>query len=385
MSSVASTLPHTRSGPSAASATRQLGGRVEISDLSKHFGAVRAVDRVSITVQPGEFLALLGPSGSGKTSILMSIAGFELPTGGSVSIDGEDVTYLPAHKRNLGMVFQKYTLFPHLSVRDNVAFGLKMRGVPRGERHRLADQALATVRLADYGARMPSQLSGGQQQRVAIARAIVYQPRVLLMDEPLSALDKNLREEMQLEIKRLQHELGITVVLVTHDQGEALTMADRVAILRDGRIQQIDSPRGLYETPQTRFVAGFIGESNFMPVRVQALDAVAARVLLPGGTLREVPRDAVVGDVPIGGEASAALRPEQISLGAASDPAALPATITGVIYSGSTLLCIAQLADGTELRARLSDPGRVKVAEGDTVGLLWPAQALRIYGEEVPR
>jgi ABC-type Fe3+/spermidine/putrescine transport system ATPase subunit len=232
---------------------------------------------------------------------------------------------------------------------------------------------------------MPSQLSGGQQQRVAIARAIVYQPRVLLMDEPLSALDKNLREEMQLEIKRLQHELGITVVLVTHDQGEALTMADRVAILRDGRIQQIDSPRGLYETPQTRFVAGFIGESNFMPVRVQALDAVAARVLLPGGTLREVPRDAVVGEVAIGSEASAALRPEQISLGEASDPAALPATVTGVIYSGSTLLCIAQLADGSELRARLSDPARVKVAEGDKVGLLWPAQALRIYGEEAPR
>ena len=372
------------SSPTGAGAERAGGGAIEIRGLSKRFGAVRAVDDVSLSVQAGEFLALLGPSGSGKTSILMSIAGFELPDAGSIAIDGEDLTYLPASQRNLGMVFQKYTLFPHLSVLDNVAFGLKMRGVARRERHRLAEEALATVRLEGYGKRMPSQLSGGQQQRVALARAIVYRPKVLLMDEPLSALDKNLREEMQLEIKRLQSQLGITVVFVTHDQGEALTMADRVAILSEGRIQQLDAPKALYERPRTRFVAGFIGETNFVPVQVGTLRPHGALVQLPGGASpREVRTDALVGRVAASSTAVAALRPEQITLGHADDPAALGATITGVIYSGSTVLCIAQLSDGTELRARLPDPSRVTVSTGDRVGLLWPDEALRIYGEEV--
>jgi len=367
-----------------AGSERVGGAGIEIRGLAKRFGAVRAVDDVSLSVQPGEFLALLGPSGSGKTSILMSIAGFELPDAGSIAIDGRDVTYLPASQRNLGMVFQKYTLFPHLSVLDNVAFGLKMRGVARAERHRLAEQALATVRLEGYGKRMPAQLSGGQQQRVALARAIVYKPKVLLMDEPLSALDKNLREEMQLEIKRLQSQLGITVVFVTHDQGEALTMADRVAILNQGRIQQLDAPKALYERPRTRFVAGFIGETNFMPAEIGPLRTQGALVQLPGGASpREVRTDALVGRVAAGGRAVAALRPEQIVIGSPEDPAALRATVSGVIYSGSTVLCIAQLSDGTELRARLPDPSRVALAAGDRVGLLWPADALRIYGEEV--
>jgi spermidine/putrescine ABC transporter ATP-binding subunit len=370
--------------PPVAGSERVGGAGIEIRGLAKRFGAVRAVDDVSLSVQPGEFLALLGPSGSGKTSILMSIAGFELPDAGSIAIDGRDVTYLPASQRNLGMVFQKYTLFPHLSVLDNVAFGLKMRGVARAERHRLAEQALATVRLEGYGKRMPAQLSGGQQQRVALARAIVYKPKVLLMDEPLSALDKNLREEMQLEIKRLQSQLGITVVFVTHDQGEALTMADRVAILNQGRIQQLDAPKALYERPRTRFVAGFIGETNFMPAEIGPLRTQGALVQLPGGASpREVRTDALVGRVAAGGRAVAALRPEQIVIGSPEDPAALRATVSGVIYSGSTVLCIAQLSDGTELRARLPDPSRVALAAGDRVGLLWPADALRIYGEEV--
>lgn len=359
------------------------GGAIEIRGLSKRFGAVQAVDDVSLSVRAGEFLALLGPSGSGKTSILMSIAGFETPDAGSIGIDGKDITYLPANQRNLGMVFQKYTLFPHLSVLDNVAFGLKMRGVARGERHRLATEALATVRLEGYGARMPAQLSGGQQQRVALARAIVYRPKVLLMDEPLSALDKNLREEMQLEIKRLQSQLGITVVFVTHDQGEALTMADRVAILDKGRIQQLDAPRALYEKPQTRFVAGFIGETNFVPVQVGPLRASLALVHLPGGSgSREVATEALVGRMSDGGRAMAAIRPEQITLGLSDDPLALSATVSGVVYSGSTVLCIARLADGTEMRARLPDPSRVRVATGDSVGLLWPGEAMRIYCDE---
>uniref|UniRef100_UPI001ABCDD1E ABC transporter ATP-binding protein n=2 Tax=Comamonadaceae TaxID=80864 RepID=UPI001ABCDD1E len=294
-------MASTATQPPVAGSERVGGAGIEIRGLAKRFGAVRAVDDVSLSVQPGEFLALLGPSGSGKTSILMSIAGFELPDAGSIAIDGRDVTYLPASQRNLGMVFQKYTLFPHLSVLDNVAFGLKMRGVARAERHRLAEQALATVRLEGYGKRMPAQLSGGQQQRVALARAIVYKPKVLLMDEPLSALDKNLREEMQLEIKRLQSQLGITVVFVTHDQGEALTMADRVAILNQGRIQQLDAPKALYERPRTRFVAGFIGETNFMPAEIGPLRTQGALVQLPGGASpREVRTDALVGRVAAG-------------------------------------------------------------------------------------
>ena len=204
------------------------------------------------------------------------------------------------------------------------------------------------------------------------------------MDEPLSALDKNLREEMQLEIKRLQSQLGITVVFVTHDQGEALTMADRVAILNQGRIQQLDAPKALYERPRTRFVAGFIGETNFMPAEIGPLRTQGALVQLPGGASpREVRTDALVGRVAAGGRAVAALRPEQIVIGSPEDPAALRATVSGVIYSGSTVLCIAQLSDGTELRARLPDPSRVALAAGDRVGLLWPAHALRIYGEEV--
>jgi len=377
-------MASTATQPPVAGSERVGGAGIEIRGLAKRFGAVRAVDDVSLSVQPGEFLALLGPSGSGKTSILMSIAGFELPDAGSIAIDGRDVTYLPASQRNLGMVFQKYTLFPHLSVLDNVAFGLKMRGVARAERHRLAEQALATVRLEGYGKRMPAQLSGGQQQRVALARAIVYKPKVLLMDEPLSALDKNLREEMQLEIKRLQSQLGITVVFVTHDQGEALTMADRVAILNQGRIQQLDAPKALYERPRTRFVAGFIGETNFMPAEIGPLRTQGALVQLPGGASPcEVRTDALVGRVAAGGRAVAALRPEQIVIGSPEDPAALRATVSGVIYSGSTVLCIAQLSDGTELRARLPDPSRVALAAGDRVGLLWPADALRIYGDEV--
>jgi len=359
------------------------GGAIEIRGLSKRFGAVRAVDEVSLSVRAGEFLALLGPSGSGKTSILMSIAGLELPDAGSIAIDGADLTYLPASQRNLGMVFQKYTLFPHLTVLDNVAFGLKMRGIARAERHRLAEQALATVRLAGYGKRMPAQLSGGQQQRVALARAIVYRPKVLLMDEPLSALDRNLREQMQLEIKRLQAQLGITVVFVTHDQGEALTMADRVAILHQGRIQQIDAPQALYDRPCTRFVAGFIGETNFLPAQIGLLQAQGALVQLPGATrARQVRSAGLIGRVVAGGTALAALRPEQITLGHPDDPAALRACVSGVIYSGATVLCIAQLPDGTELRARLPEPSRVTVSAGDRVGLLWPDEALRIYGED---
>ena len=231
---------------------------------------------ISLNVAPGEFLALLGPSGSGKSTLLMGMAGFDTPTSGHILIDDVDCTHVPPHRRNIGMVFQNYTLFPHLSVRDNVAFPLKMRGFARAARHAEAERALETVRLAGFSKRMPNQLSGGQQQRVALARAIVYRPRLLLMDEPFSALDKKLREEMRLETKRLHAELGMTVVFVTHDQEEALTMADRVAVLKSGKIQQIGAARDLYERPANLFSADFVGNMNFITVTLRVPERLPA-------------------------------------------------------------------------------------------------------------
>jgi spermidine/putrescine ABC transporter ATP-binding subunit len=279
-----------------SAATGRHDCHVKISHLRKSYGSVLAVRDVTIEVSPGEFLALLGPSGSGKTTLLMAVAGFDFPDSGQIEIGGEDVTWAAPHKRDLGMVFQRYTLFPHMSVLDNIAFPLRMRKVARAEREDRARAALKTVRLEGYGDRMPAQLSGGQQQRVALARAIVYNPKVLLMDEPLSALDKKLREEMQVEIKHLQRELGITVIFVTHDQTEALTMADRIAVLNFGELQQMGSPKELYERPASAFVAGFIGETNFWTAHAKA-DAAAGtevEVDLEGGDSARVLASKVV-------------------------------------------------------------------------------------------
>lgn len=361
---------------SVETSSRSVG--IDVRALVKRFGAVTAVDDVSLSVRPGEFLALLGPSGSGKTTILMAIAGFEYPDSGSISVGGEDVTWLPPNKRNLGMVFQKYTLFPHMSVLENIAFPLKMRGVGRAEREDRARTALSTVRLDSFGDRKPSQLSGGQQQRVAIARAIVYKPRVLLMDEPLSALDKNLREEMQIETKHLQREIGVTVVFVTHDQTEALTMADRVAVLDHGRLQQIGSPHDLYETPQTAFVAGFIGETNFCQGRARTAAAPGglASVMLEGGVLVEATAaQAVSADTPV----RLAIRPERLAL-ADADGAALSARVTEAIYAGNATTLILATPQGPQLRLRLPAGGeRPAPAIGDLVGLRWKAEDARIF------
>lgn len=364
----------------------ELGAAVRIDGFTRRFGPVVAVDAVSLDIAAGEFLALLGPSGSGKSTILMGIAGFEYPDAGRVEIGGADCTALPANRRNLGMVFQKYTLFPHLSVLDNVAFPLKMRGMPRRERHRLAAQALETVRLGGYGARMPAQLSGGQQQRVALARAIVYNPPVLLMDEPLSALDRNLREEMQLEIKRLHAGLGMTMVFVTHDQGEALTMADRVAVLNEGRVQQIGTPRALYERPETLFVARFIGEMNFLPCRLDAA-ADATAVVLGDGRRWALPRSALVGAPAAGGPATLAIRPERLEVVAPADaPDTLPARVEDVVYAGAAQLVIARLPDGTEMRARLPGHDRAGQARpGAAIGLRCPPEAVLVYPGSAPR
>src|SRR5512135_154630 len=235
---------------------------IELQEASRAFGAVVALDRVSLTIAPGEFFALLGPSGSGKTTCLRLIAGFDRPDNGRVLLEGEDVTDVPPYDRNLNTVFQDYALFPHMSVAENVAYGLRVRGVAADERRRRAGEMLELVRLSGLGDRRPAQLSGGQKQRVALARALINQPKVLLLDEPLGALDLKLREEMQAELKRIQRRLGITFVFVTHDQGEALSMADRVAVFSQGRVEQLDSPRGLYMRPRTPFVADFVGSAN---------------------------------------------------------------------------------------------------------------------------
>ena len=238
---------------------------VLFQQVSRHFGAVRAVDSVDLAVAEGEFFAMLGPSGSGKTTCLRLMAGFEQPTAGHIEIFGETAEGVPPYRRNVNTVFQDYALFPHLSILENVAYGLMVKGVGKAERLKAAEEALSMVKLPGYGTRRPGQLSGGQRQRVALARALVNRPRVLLLDEPLGALDLKLREQMQEELKALQKSLGITFVFVTHDQGEALSMADRIAVFSEGRIQQLGTPEDVYKRPKTRFVADFVGSSNVLP------------------------------------------------------------------------------------------------------------------------
>ena len=238
---------------------------VLFQQVSRHFGAVRAVDSLDLAVAEGEFFAMLGPSGSGKTTCLRLMAGFEQPTGGHIEIFGETAEGVPPYRRNVNTVFQDYALFPHLSILENVAYGLMVKGVGKAERLKAAEEALAMVKLPGYGTRRPGQLSGGQRQRVALARALVNRPRVLLLDEPLGALDLKLREQMQEELKSLQKSLGITFVFVTHDQGEALSMADRIAVFSEGKIQQLGTPEEVYKRPKTRFVADFVGSSNVLP------------------------------------------------------------------------------------------------------------------------
>ncbi|MBS9719705.1 ABC transporter ATP-binding protein [Tianweitania sp. BSSL-BM11] len=349
------------------------GASIEIKHLGKTFGNVKAVNDVSLTINAGEFVALLGPSGSGKSTVLMSIAGFERPSEGQILIGGQDCTRLPPNKRNIGMVFQHYTLFPHLSVGDNVAFPLKMRGVAKAERRRQAEAALEVVRLGGYGDRTPNQLSGGQQQRVALARAIVYNPQVLLMDEPLSALDKNLREEMQIEIKRLHAELGFTVVFVTHDQGEALTMADRIAILKAGRLQQVSQARELYERPSNLFAASFIGEMNMLPVRWDGVNAVFSdqdQIRLPDTASIQPVRP---------GSAILAIRPERLSIAAPGTEGSWKATVRDVVYAGAGSLLITHLADGSEVRLRVASAGQAPIRPGQEIGIKVPPEAALLY------
>ena len=326
---------------------------VEFQSVSRHFGSTRAVDGVDLTIAEGAFFAMLGPSGSGKTTCLRLISGFEKPTGGVIRIFGQDVSDVPPNRRNVNTVFQDYALFPHMTVRDNVAYGLMVKGVDRRLRLEKAEEMLALVKLPGFGDRRPGQLSGGQRQRVALARALVNEPRVLLLDEPLGALDLKLREAMQDELKALQKRLGITFVFVTHDQHEALSMADSLAVFNEGRIAQIGTPEDIYARPQTRFVADFVGSSNVLPPDVTRAFG--------------------------GPSAWASLRPEALRV-VATDGVALSGTVTALRYLGAGSRVTVALG-GAEVAA-LVPSGQAVPAVGATVGLAFDPAALHVMGGE---
>ena len=322
---------------------------VEARNAVKSFGqgqaAVRALDNVSVSIKQGEFFTLLGPSGCGKTTLLRLIAGFETPSSGQILLDGADITALPPNKRAVNTVFQSYALFPHLTVAQNIGFGLQMQGRPKAEVAATTAQMLALVKLEAMAHRKTSQLSGGQQQRVALARALAPKPRVLLLDEPLSALDAKLRKDMQIELKRLQHETGITFIFVTHDQEEALTMSDRIAVMSSGTILQIGTPRDIYTAPANRFVASFIGETNFLP-----------GTTTPGGVRLDCGATVAVAGAFAPGKVTLAVRPEQVRVMAPGIGGAIAATITNWVYFGTDTHCHLALSDGSAVVARLQSP-----------------------------
>jgi putative spermidine/putrescine transport system ATP-binding protein len=332
---------------------------VSFQHVSRHFGNVRAVDDVSLEIAEGEFFALLGPSGSGKTTCLRLIAGFEQPTSGHIEIFGATAEGVPPYRRNVNTVFQDYALFPHMTVLENVAYGLMVKGVDKPKREAEAEKALALVALPGYGGRRPSQLSGGQRQRVALARALVNQPKVLLLDEPLGALDLKLREQMQVELKTLQRNLGITFVFVTHDQGEALSMADRVAIFNEGKIAQVGTPEDVYERPETRFVADFVGSSNVLsPAMAKAT----------GGPERWI-----------------SLRPEKITIlreGAApSGRLKADVTVRAVHYQGAGTRLNTATADGAIINV-MAPSALGKFREGEPLTLHWAQDAVHVMEHE---
>ena len=338
------------------------GNAVSLRGVTKRFGDVTAVAGVDLDIVEGEFFSMLGPSGSGKTTMLRLIAGFELPTDGTVLLKGHDVTRMPPFDRDVNTVFQDYALFPHMSVGQNIAYGLRVRRVPKTERNRRVDEALVTVRLEGFGSRRPHQLSGGQRQRVALARALVNRPAVLLLDEPLGALDLKLREEMQVELKAIQQDVGITFIFVTHDQQEALTMSDRIAVFADGHIEQVGTPTEIYERPRTQFVAGFVGTSNVLQPDV-------ARVL-------------------VGHDQTSTIRPEHIRIvadGASPEPNELhaDATVREVQYLGAFVRVRAEVDGGTRLVVDIpSATGGADVAvPGQRCTLAWSAKDVRTVGD----
>jgi putative spermidine/putrescine transport system ATP-binding protein len=333
-------------------------------------GHTLAVRGLTLDVAQGKFLTLLGPSGSGKTTTLNMLAGFERPTRGEILLGGRSVDRLPPYERNIGMVFQNYALFPHMTVAENVAFPLSVRRVARAEIGERVRRALAMVRLEAYGERRPAQLSGGQQQRIALARALVFEPSLVLMDEPLGALDKKLREHMQIEIKLLHERLGLTVVYVTHDQSEALTMSDRIAVFHDGQVMQQGTPDALYRQPQNAFVAGFIGENNMLPGTVEAVTGGSVRVALAGGLQLTA---TAVGEMRAGARAVVAVRPEAVHLASNGDAAdnRCHAVVTSRIYLGDHQRLLAKIDNGLTVTVKV--PADPAAATDAPVLLCWAA------------
>ncbi len=352
---------------------------VTLDHVSKSFGAFTAVDDVSLAVAAGSFVALLGPSGAGKSTVLRMIGGFELPDAGRIHIGGREVTDLPPYRRDVNTVFQSYALFPHMTVAENVAYGLRQDGVSREERRTRVKAALEMVQLLDYAHRNPGQLSGGQQQRVALARALVKRPSVLLLDEPLAALDRKLRQQMQVELKLLQHELGITFIFVTHDQEEALAMSDRIAVMRDGRVDQLGTPSDLYDHPRTAFVAGFIGQQNFFAGRVEA----GGRLHADSGVVVETAQQAP--GLAAGARGLAAVRPEYVTLSTlepSGEANKLKAQVIAVVMLGDTLEYVLRMANGDELFARLPRNAAERPEQGAAVWARWDRTQAALFPYE---
>ncbi|TPI46951.1 ABC transporter ATP-binding protein [Mesorhizobium sp. B2-9-1] len=356
---------------------------IEVRGVRKVFGTgenqVAALDTVSVSIRENEFFTLLGPSGCGKTTLLRLIAGFDFPTAGEILLHGQDIAPLPPYKRPVNTVFQSYALFPHMTVAQNIGFGLEMLGKPKGETEARVAQMLKLVKMEALKARRTSQISGGQQQRVALARALAPQPKVLLLDEPLSALDYKLRKEMQIELKRLQHETGITFIFVTHDQEEALTMSDRIAVMSAGKILQVGTPRDIYDRPAERFVADFIGETNFIEGEVKSAADGRATVRLSTGA--EIPASLPEGFTP-SGSVTLVVRPEHAHIGPADANASLRGTVENVVYLGTDTHLHLKLDDGSAfiVRRQNSRGGGEALAPGNRVGVaIGPnaAQALK--------
>jgi putative spermidine/putrescine transport system ATP-binding protein len=351
--------------------------RLELHGLTKTYGEVKAVDRVHLDIAQGELIVLLGPSGCGKTTTLRMIAGFVAPSAGSIRLGGGDITRLPPWKRDMGLVFQSYALFPHLSTHENIAFGLRMRKLTPAAIAGKVAEALRLVRLEGLAERLPRQLSGGQQQRVALARALVIEPLVLLLDEPLSNLDAKLRAEVRVEIRDLQRKLGLTTVMVTHDQEEALTMGDRLVVMSHGTVQQIGTQRELYERPANTFVAGFLGRTNFLRGRVEA-----------PGLFRSTSGLAIRCNEAVREGRTLALRPERLAIAAGAGEAAennLPGTVELVSYLGSVLEYHVRVSPGERLLVQVPNrQGAALHSAGDTVRLSWPAQSSQVLADEAP-
>jgi spermidine/putrescine transport system ATP-binding protein len=361
---------------------------VRLAKVVKRFGDVAAVDGIDIEIRDGEFFSLLGPSGCGKTTTLRMIGGFEQPTSGLIELQGQDVTWLPPYRRNVNTVFQNYALFPHLTIFENVAFGLRRKGIVDADVKTRVHDMLRLVELPGYEARRPNQISGGQAQRVALARALINRPAVLLLDEPLGALDLKLRKQMQVELKRIQQEVGITFIYVTHDQEEAMTMSDRIAVMNRGRYEQLGEPESLYERPTTRFVAGFLGVSNLLPGEVEGNDGTHAAVRLEDGTIVRAPRG-IVGDR---SRVSIGVRPEKIRLHeAGSEPQAGHNHMAGVVRDASYLGVSTQYQVEAQGGARLTvyeqNVERATKAElwapGEAVQMTWSPDHTFVVADEL--